>query len=415
LLSRKVFTHSALMRAGTALACAGVVLLALPLYAPLVTGWGLALFACGTTLPYAAILDEAGHIGAESSLGPGTAQGVVSVLSAPASAFGPPLVGALLGRAGDFALPFGALVLVGVVALIAALVAGPLVARARMGEDLSRLRERNPDAFLARILAGRSRVSPASALPSIVTLGASARDGAAIIGHLQRAGGFPLAFPPTPAPAHGEAVDLLADEAFFRETFDQRIWPLFCQLLFGRTQGMCLIEESQGIEGMNGAHAINTGDLLQRKIPDPWSAIMQRYLALLAWLVGMPVLGSGWELQSLQLNQRTNGRKGTETGGLWPLPLNVSTCGGDSKELSVYSPFVAACAVYAPPSPEDLSPFRDEIRDWLRRRDRALVRQLYQLQVACGQRTTEMLAVVTPALTRQPVAQEATNEIAGRT
>src|SRR5205807_7628707 len=87
----------------------------------LVTGWGLALFACGTTLPYAAVFDEAGHIGTESALGPGTAQGVVSVISAPASAFGPPLIGALLGQQGDFSGPFGAMVLVGVVALIASL------------------------------------------------------------------------------------------------------------------------------------------------------------------------------------------------------------------------------------------------------------------------------------------------------
>src|SRR5437588_109077 len=65
LLSRRVFTHRALMRAGTALACVGIVLLALPLHGPLVTGWGLALFACGTPLPYAAVFDEAGHIGAK--------------------------------------------------------------------------------------------------------------------------------------------------------------------------------------------------------------------------------------------------------------------------------------------------------------------------------------------------------------
>jgi len=416
LLSRRVFTHSALMRAGTAIACSGVVMLALPLHVPLVTGWGLALFACGTTLPYAAVFDEAGHIGAESALGPGTAQGVVSVISAPASAFGPPLIGALLGHTGGFALPFGALVPVGVVALIAALVVGPIVARTRMGEDLSRLRERDPDAFLPRALASGSRVAlPATALPSIVTLGASAQGGATIIQQLQHAGGLPLVLPRTPAPAHGEAGDLLADEAFFRETFDQHIWPLFCRLLVGRTQGLCLIEEGQGAEGMNGARAIDTGVLVQRETPDPWSAIMQRYLALLAWLVGMPVLGSGWELQSLQLNQRTNERKGPETDHLWPLPANLMACGGDSEELPAYSQFVAACAAYTPPSPEDLSPFRDEIREWLRRRDRALVRQLYQLQVACGQRTTEMFAMVTPALTRQPIKQEATKVIVGRT
>jgi len=415
LLSRRVFTHSALMRAGTALACAGVVMLALPLHTPLVAGWGLALFACGTTLPYAAVFDEAGYIGAGSTLGPGTAQGVVSVLSAPASAFGPPLIGALLGHTGDFSLPFGALVPVGVVALIAALVFGTIVARTRMGEDLSRLREHDPDAFLAQALASGSRAALlASALPSIVTLGAFAPSGAPIIQQLQLAGGLPLVLPPTPAPAHGEAADLLTDETCFRETFDQHIWPLFCRLLFMRTQGMCLVEEGQGVEGMNGARAIDTGDL-QREAPDPWSAMLQRYLTLLAWLVGMPVLGAGWELQSLQLKGRTNERKGPEMGHLWPLPANLMACGGDSEELPATSQFVAACAAYTPPSPEDLTPFHDEIRDWLRRRDRALVHELYRLQVAYGQRTTEMLAVVTPALTRQPVKQEATREIAGRT
>ncbi len=403
------------MRGGTPLACAGVVMLALPLHAPLVTGWGLALFAFGTTLPYAAVFDEAGHIGAESALGPGTAQGVVSVISAPASAFGPPLIGALLGHTGDFALPFGAMVLVGAVALIAALAVGPILARTRMGEDLSRLRERDLDAYLSQALASRSRVSlPASTLPSIVTLGAFARGGAAMIGRLQHAGGLPLVLPPAPAPAHAEAGDLLADEAFFRETFDRRIWPLFCQLLFGRTQGMCLVEESQGTEEMNGARAIDTGDLVQREVPDLWSAIMQRYLTLLAWLVGMPLLGAGWELQSLRLNERMNEREEREPERLWPLPTNLAACRGDAKELSVCSQFVAACAAYAPPSPEDLTPFRDEIRDWLRRRDRALVRQLYQFQVACGQRTMGMFAVVTPALTRQPAKQEATNEIVRR-
>lgn len=281
---------------------------------------------------------------------------MVSVLSAPASAFGPPLIGVLLSHTGDFSLPFGALVPVGVVALIAALVAGTIVARTRMGEDLLRLGERDPDDFLPRALASGSRVAlPASALPSIVTLGALAPGGAPIIQQLQHAGGLPLVLPRTPAPAHGEAADLLTEEAFFRETFDQHIWPLFCQLLFGRTQGMCLIEENQGAEGMNGARVIDTEDL-QREAPDPWSAMLQRYLTLLAWLVGMPVLGAGWELQSLQLNQRTNERKGPETGHLWPLPANLMACGGDSEELPAYSQFVAACAAYTPPSPEDLTP-----------------------------------------------------------
>jgi hypothetical protein len=104
LLSRRVFSPGTLMRAGTAMVCLGVLLLALPPHAVLVTGWGLALFACGTTLPYTATFDEAGQVGTVNGLGPGMAQGVVSVIAAPASAFGPPLIGALLGQQGSFAL-----------------------------------------------------------------------------------------------------------------------------------------------------------------------------------------------------------------------------------------------------------------------------------------------------------------------
>src|SRR6266849_2196030 len=226
LLSRKVFTHSALMRTGTVLACAGVGMLALPLHAPLVTGWGLALFACGTTFPYAAVFDEAGQIGTESALGPGTAQGVVSVMSAPASAFGPPLIGALLGYQGNFAFSFGVMALVGVVALIAALFVGPTVARTRAAADLLRLRAQDSDTYLAQALASRSRVPlSASTLPSIVTVGAFSQGrGTATIQRLQFAGGLPLVLPPPPSPSQGEAGDLLADEVFFRETFDRRIW-----------------------------------------------------------------------------------------------------------------------------------------------------------------------------------------------
>jgi cyanate permease len=408
LLSRKVFTHSALMRAGTALACVGVAMLALPLHVPLVTGWGLALFACGTTLPYAAVFDEAGRIGAESAWGPGTAQGVVSVISAPVSAFGPLLIGALLGQHGNFALPFGALVPVGVVALIAALIAGSLVTRSRAMADLLRLRERDNDAYLAQALSSRSRVTRhTSTLPAIVTLGTLAQStGAAIIRRLQHAGGLPLLLPPAPAPACGEAGDLLADGIFFREIFDRRIWPLFCQLLVGQTRGLCLIEGSQRVKDTNGTRTTDPLDLVTRGTSDAWSAMLQRYLALLAWLVGMPVLGAGWELHSLELNSRMKKQAGSASGRLWPLPAHHAVGSGDANEPSVCAQFVAACAAYTPPSPEDLAPFRDEIFSWLRRRDRALVRQLYQLQVACGQETTGMCAVLAPAVARQLVKQE---------
>jgi MFS family permease len=231
LLSRKVFTHCALMRAGTAQV-------------------------------------SAGHIGAESALGPGTAQGVVSVISAPASAFEPPLIGALLGQHGNFAFPFGAMVLVGVVALIASLFVGPIVVRTRGTAELLRLRAQDGDAYLAQTRVSGSPASlSASTLPSIVTLGAFAQGDATIIHSLQHAGGLPLLLPPQPSPSQGEAGDLLTDKVFFREIFDRRIWPPFCLLLLGQTRGLCLIEESQEAEETNGTlRALGTSYSARRPI-----------------------------------------------------------------------------------------------------------------------------------------------------
>ena len=370
---------------------------------------GLALFACGTTLPYAAVFDEAGRIGAESALGSGTAQGVVSVLSAPASAFGPPLIGALLGQHGSFALPFGVLVPAGVVALIAALVVGSLITHTREAADLLRLRERDGDAYLAQVLASCSRVTRhASSLPTIVTLGAYAQGrGASIIRHLQHARGLPLLLLPSPPPTEGEATDLLADGAFFREIFDRYIWPLFCQLLLGQTRGLCLMEGSQRVKDTNGTRSTEPLDVVPRATSEAWSPMLQRYLALLAWFVGMPVLGASWELHSLELTSRRHERVGVAPERIWPLPAKHEVGSGDVQETAVYDQFVAACSAYTPPSPEDLLPFRDEIFDWLRRRDRAFIRQLYQLQVACGQETMWVPAFVAPAVARQPRKQEA--------
>ena len=409
LLSHKVFTPSALMRAGTAMTCLGVLLLALPPHAVLVTGWGLALFACGTTLPYAATFDEAGHIGTAHAFGPGIAQGVVSVIAAPASAFGPPLIGLLLGQQGSFVLPFAAMVLIGIVALIAALCAGSIIARTRAATDLLRLRKRDGDAYLAQVLASSLRTSRhASTLTAIVTLGAYAQDrGANIIRSLQRAGGLPLLLPPPSSPTEGEAGDLLADVAFFRETFDRSIWPLFCQLLRGQTRGLCLIEGSQRVKDTNGARSTDPLDLVPHATSDSWSAILQRYLALLAWLVGMPVLGASWELHSLELSSRMKKQAGQAPERLWPLPAKHEVGSWDAQEPAVCYQFVAACAAYTPPSPEDLAPFRDEIFSWLRRRDRAFIRQLYQLQVICGGETTGMFMFIPPAVARQPRKQEA--------
>src|SRR5713101_7077044 len=136
LLSRERCGHVFLLRTGTLLACSGVILLALPQHVPLLSAWGITLLASGTTLPYAAVFDQAGRIGKTCALGPGTAQGVVSVISAPASAFGPPLIGVLLERGGSFTPAFGAFILVGLLAITAAVLVGPALKRALRRREL---------------------------------------------------------------------------------------------------------------------------------------------------------------------------------------------------------------------------------------------------------------------------------------
>ncbi len=77
-------------------------------------GWGktlvlltiLLLWQVGCTLPYAAVQAEAGRAGVREMLGPGTAQGVVSELSAPVCALGPALIGWIAAQE-SFALSFG--------------------------------------------------------------------------------------------------------------------------------------------------------------------------------------------------------------------------------------------------------------------------------------------------------------------
>lgn len=133
---------------------------------------------------------------------------------------------------------------------------------------------------------------------------------------------------------------------------------------------------------------------------------MQRYLSLLAWLVGMPVLGASWELDSLELTSRRYERAGPAPERLWSLPTKHEAISRDVQEPAIYAQFVAACASYTSPSPEDLAPFREDIYGWLRRRDRAFLRQLYQFQVASGQETMGASVVIAPAVVRQPRKQE---------
>jgi MFS family permease len=109
-----------LMRVGAAVTTAGLLALALPWAGLTLSLLGLCLLAVGTTLPYAAALSEGARLGKEVGVGAGTGQGVVATWSAPASAFGPPLIGALYGLEGSFGLAFAAMAAITVTAVFAA-------------------------------------------------------------------------------------------------------------------------------------------------------------------------------------------------------------------------------------------------------------------------------------------------------
>jgi hypothetical protein len=87
---------------------------------------------------------------------------------------------------------------------------------------------------------------------------------------------------------------------------------------------------------------------------------------------------------------------------IWSLPTKHEAGNEGAQESAVSAQFVAACVSYTPPSPEDLAPLRDDIYGWLRRRDRAFVRQLYQFQIATGQERMGITSVIA----RHPNKQE---------
>ncbi len=126
LLSRKIIGAIPLLRVGTIMGCIGVGLLAIPLRIPPFAVVGMSLIAVGSTIPYTSVFNSAANL---RSVGKGVAQGFVSVISSPTVIIGPPLIGFLVDRTGNFLLAFGSIMLFGVVAIVASFLAGPALKR----------------------------------------------------------------------------------------------------------------------------------------------------------------------------------------------------------------------------------------------------------------------------------------------
>ncbi len=408
-LSRKIFGPLSLLRVGALLACLGVGLLALPTdVAPLV-GMGIALLSFGTTFPYAAVFSEAGRVGQQSGIGTGTAQGMVSLLSAPASSLGPPLIGLLLARPGGFSSAFGALALIGLLPISAALLAGPLLIQTprRVGKDertqeqavrtsagrhdanSSRELDRQVQTAIAQLQRRRKVELPARLPPPVACLdccsqrqeeqrGSCGVD-ATLVERLMEAGAMPVLFPTPSTGLQGETDNLLADEQQFQLLFDQVIWPLFTQLVFYQVRGLCLTG-SMTPEGDERSSVQVAVPLMQKKT-------IERSLGLLAQLVEMPVLASEPDVQF------SPSREGQgEKGAVRSLRMEADRqARGSSHEEgmaseAVMTAFLAACSAYMPPSMESLQSLKADISDWLRRREYERLHQIRRLQAMTAQK-----------------------------
>ena len=126
LLARRVIGAIALLRLGTIVSSVGLLLLVLPVRSSVVVIVGLAMLAIGTTAPYTPVFNEAAKL---RTVGKGVAQGLVSIISCPAVIIGPPIIGLIYGATGSISLAFSSMLVFGVIAIIASILAGPAVRR----------------------------------------------------------------------------------------------------------------------------------------------------------------------------------------------------------------------------------------------------------------------------------------------
>lgn len=124
LIARNIIGSIPLLRAGTIMGSIGVALLALPLRMPLLAVVGLSLLAIGSTIPFISVFNPAANL---RGVGKGVAQGLISIISCPTVIIGPPLIGLLLDRTGNFSWAFASILLFGCVSIVASFLAGPAV------------------------------------------------------------------------------------------------------------------------------------------------------------------------------------------------------------------------------------------------------------------------------------------------
>lgn len=126
LIARRIVKAIPLLRMGTIVTAAGVALLASPINFVPFAIIGMIFIAIGSTMPYTSVFNSAANL---RNVGKGVAQAFVSVISSPTVIIGPPVIGFLVDRTGNFLLAFSSILLFGLIAIVASFVAGPVLHR----------------------------------------------------------------------------------------------------------------------------------------------------------------------------------------------------------------------------------------------------------------------------------------------
>jgi hypothetical protein len=176
---------------------------------------------------------------------------------------------------------------------------------------------------------------------------------------------------------------LVTNEHLFRRLFEEVTWPLFCQMVLQQARGVCLT----GYQDLH-LQAADKQRSFDVAVTEQSRKVVCTSLALLAALLGMPVLGGEQATRKdLQLKAKAREHVQVQEPSFWsalPTPFAPST-DKEEEAMAVCSQFVAACNAYTPLPPDALNALQAPLYSWLLRRQRAFLRQTIHLPTPSDQ------------------------------
>lgn len=182
---------------------------------------------------------------------------------------------------------------------------------------------------------------------------------------------LPIALPDTRSP-----LELFSDDNFYQEFFDQFLWPLLNQVSTHHA-GICLTVSEEALKTV--LRSSETASLSHIQIQELWKVTLERYVALLAGKIGIPLLHLGKHLPVLPTQQGEEMLSGTD-----PSVKYADAQNQDNHNLQMMlSDFLSR---YASTPAFSLPASQDALRTWVREQDLALLHHIKPIPV---QHTTE--------------------------